>query len=162
MKTILPLFVLLSISAAFADEADAVRKAFEERDQVLREKIEVLEKEMAQLVGKISGMKSGLTGEPKQPDSDPIVVDVRREGLLINGHARTPEQLAKSLGAMTRLQNHTWVRFISSPDTPWARVKPALQACYDAGVWNFEFQVREAEDKKERSEQDEAQNPGDG
>ncbi len=123
-----------------ADETAALRKIYAERDQELRAKIEAAEDELARVTQKVASLKVGL-GTPQKSEFDPITVEVREEGIFVNGVAKTPEELQEALRQISAVRPQVYVRFISKADTDWSKILPALTACYDAKVWLFDFQL---------------------
>ncbi|MCP5558114.1 MAG: hypothetical protein H7A55_10215 [Verrucomicrobiaceae bacterium] len=143
MKAItITLATFLFLSSANADDAEAVRKVFAQRDQELREKIESLESEMAQMTQRMAVLKTFLVGGPKEAEDGLVVVEVRSTETLVGNKPISVEELGEKLRIITAVNSHAWVRLVAAPDVTWAQLQPALQVCFDAKVATFEFLIK--------------------
>ena len=142
----LPLiFFLATCGLIHADEAQAVRKIYAERDKELRAKIEAAEEELAKVTQQVARLKLGIA-EPENLELETIIVDVRGEGIFVGGKLRTPDQLQDLLRAVSATKPDFQVLLTSAADTDWSLILPALNACYDAKIWRFDFQLSEAKE----------------
>ena len=143
MKLIM--FALLVTSAiATADEAMALRKIYAERDQEIRASLEAAEDDLALVTQKIASLKLRLDGE-KKPEDGLIIVEVRDAGIFVNGVSKTAKDLNEALRGITARQQFVQVRLTAAADIDWSKIRPALQACYDAKIWRFDFHIADAE-----------------
>lgn len=150
--------LLFTSAIAFADEATALRKIYAERDQELRASLEVAEDDLAQLTQKIASLKQRLGGEQK-PDDGLIVVEVKGAGIFVKDVFKTAQELNEALRQVAAQQQNVHVRLTAAADVSWSKIRPALQACYDAKIWNFDFQISDAGSKAE-GRQDGTGQPG--
>lgn len=137
------ILLLVTSGLSHADDAQAVRDNYAERDKVLRAKIEAAEDELAKITVQVARLKLGI-GEPQNLELDTIVVDVRADGIFVGGKVRTSDQLQDMLRAASASRPDFQVRLTSAADTDWAQILPALNACYHAKIWRFDFQLSEA------------------
>ncbi len=144
MKVIpITLAVVLCLSSANADDAEAVRKIFAQRDQELHQKIDSIENEMAQMTQRLAVLKTFLVAGPKGAETDLLIVEVRNNDIFVANKPISAKELGQKLRTLTAVNSSVWVRLVAAPEVTWARLQPALQVCFDAKVAALEFLVKE-------------------
>ena len=136
--------LLLTSAIASADEAIALRKIYAERDQEIRASLEAAEDDLALVTQKIAFLKLRLAG-PKKPEDGLIIVEVRNAGIFVNDVSKTVQDLNDALRGITARQQYVHVRLTAAADIDWSRIRPALQACFDAKIWRFDFHIADGE-----------------
>ena len=138
-RPLLLLAFLFSSIPCHADEADAVREVYEQREKDLVALVDQLQKQINELQQQSATIRSRLPKDPPPVQKHVIVFVISKGSVEIRGENIPLADLKQKLKQIGRVTPSIPLTIEAPKGTLWKDVQPVIHACLNAGLWNFDF-----------------------
>ena len=150
MKILIPIITLVLVVTSQADEEQAIRRAYEERDAEIRKEIKLIEQQLFELTARVSALHKKL--RTTKPDGvsheDPVidgelVIDVLGEGKYsVDANELTAKSLKRKLEFVTSTNKNLCVRIRGNGKVKFIAIANLIDLLQKLGVNDISFAIQ--------------------